>query len=945
VKILATTALKRSFLVALLGTAAIGAALSPAVADVPKAPPAASPQPVNNAEVNRLLLEAQKALKAGNAELAAIQIKNAIRMAPKNGTVRAQLGLVMLAMGDTASAERELRQAMADGGPQPIIIPAILQAMMLRNEMKALLDEFPDPNAKDPYAQTVLRARGIALAALGQTAEANAAMDRALAIKRDTFSLVARAQLARQQNDLDLANKLVDEAFTKTPNDAHIAVLKMELLRGHDDKRALAIADKMLAAQPDNLSLQLARVEVLEDLDQDQEAMAQVDKILQKTPNLRVAVYYKASVLAHQKNMRGAWLLAQGLPPEFVQSDPAIAMTVAQMALGNGNVETAAGILALLVSNHPEYVPARLRLAVLRLRQNAPDGAVDLLLPLSDSKNPQVHALLSEAYMKQGKMSDALEELQKANAANNGGANDLLYKRQLALAELRYGNTDQAITDLQKLAAQDPGSSELAGPLIAALLKAGKVDEALAATEQMAKAAPKSAYPAFYRGQILLGKRDVKGAIAAFGTALDLDPKFVPALFYRAQAQEALNQTAAANQDLDRLLQVDPGNSPALVMKAAILAAQTGKDPQAIALLNQAIAKSPKNTLAHMALAKLLMLRGKYPDALAAINVWLKDIPDDPEGLARLGQVQLALGKKKDAEATFKTLTTKVPQSSAAQMLLAGALSTNGDTAGAKAAANQAIHLTPDSLQARSQFIALAFSQGDTQGAVASAKEMQSAHPSSEADLLLSETYLRMKNTSDAIAVLKQSLATRPDTRVLIRLCELSQATGDLKGAMALSANWLSTHPNDMAVHRLHAGQLLATGDQKGAGEEYEAVLKQYPDDAQSLNDLAWIIQDKDPKRAIAMATRATQLAPQSAEIADTLGWLQYRHGDVKSAVTLLQGAHKAAGDNPEIGYHLAVSLNAVGRRPEAKSLLQQVMSKSPNFADAADARKLLTQW
>jgi Flp pilus assembly protein TadD len=122
-------------------------------------------------------------------------------------------------------------------------------------------------------------------------------------------------------------------------------------------------------------------------------------------------------------------------------------------------------------------------------------------------------------------------------------------------------------------------------------------------------------------------------------------------------------------------------------------------------------------------------------------------------------------------------------------------------------------------------------------------------------------------------------------------------------------------------------------------------VLRQDPNDAQSLNDLAWILQDQDPNRALVLATKAAQMAPRSGDIADTLGWLMYRQGNAKGASDVLARAHNNSTQNGEISYHLAVVLNALGRRAEAKALLQSAVSADGGFADLLAAKKLIAQW
>ena len=75
------------------------------------------------------------------------------------------------------------------------------------------------------------------------------------------------------------------------------------------------------------------------------------------------------------------------------------------------------------------------------------------------------------------------------------------------------------------------------------------------------------------------------------------------------------------------------------------------------------------------------------------------------------------------------------------------------------------------------------------------------------------------------------------------------------------------------------------------------------------------------------------------------LGWLMYRQGNAKRASDVLARAHTALGGNGEIAYHFAVVLNALGRRAEAKALLESALAIDQGFADALEARKLVAQW
>ncbi|HWU26298.1 MAG TPA: XrtA/PEP-CTERM system TPR-repeat protein PrsT [Rhizomicrobium sp.] len=929
--------------VAIVLASAIGCAIAPRAA-LAELPPSGTAAGTTDPQVARLVHDAEEAQRAGHIDLAILQLKNAVVLQPHNGTIRARLGLALLAHGEMLSAEAELRNARADGAPDGLVDPALIQVMLARNEVKALLDAFPDPspNATDTISAQILRARGLAFANLGQYADAKNALDRALAINRATDALLARADVARAEGDAQLANKLVDEALAKRPNDVHIMLAKAELYRHHDNAKALDLINRAIAIDPKFPLSVIERAVILEDMNRTKEAMSELDSILAKAPNMPVAVYYKALFLSDAHQSHNAWMLAQMLPREFVQADPNIAISVAAIAAENGNLESAGATLSEVLTNHPQNSAARLKLAAVRIQQGAYDLAAQILDPLVEDKNPQALALMAEASLKEGHYNETLDYLERANAAAESPSEML--RRELALAEVNFGKPQQGIDDLQKLAQKNPGSVAFSGPLIGSLIRAGRLDEAKTALDRFAAAAGKSPFIGFYQAQLLMAKGDIRASVVAYDESLKIEPKFIPSLFYRAMAESSLSERPAAMRDVDAVLALDPANPLALIQKANLLAA-AGQDAAAVVNLKLAIDKSPHNAIPRLALTNLQISRKQYDDAEVTIANWLQVIPNDPDALSRLGQIELFKGRKREAVATFGALADRFPRSGNAQIFLAQAQIFAGDNPGAVASAKRAVLVEPDAIRVRQSAIGIELKAGAGDTALAAAKDFQSAHPGNDADLLLTDVYFQMRRFDDAKAVLQASLSRGPDQRIIMRLAQILMLQGDTAGGIAVVKASLDKKPDDVALRRAYAGLLLQSGNSAAARNEYETVLRAVPNDTQSLNDLAWLLQDQDPNRALSLATQATKIAPASGEIADTLGWIMYHRGDTKGASTVLVHAHSASENNGEISYHLAVVLNALGRRVEAKALLQSALATGRSFSDAAAAKKLLGQW
>jgi len=894
--------------------------------------------------LRNMVEQAQAALRKGDVKTAIIYLKNAVNMAPKNGQVRAELGYLLLRTGDAISAERELRQARADGAPDTMVLPSLFQSMLTRGKERELLEQFPDPNGSDKSvrAADVLRARAIALQKIGQPQKADEAMDRSLAIRRDAPSLLTRATLAQQQGDLATANKVTDEALKSAPTDAGALMMKISLLQAvGNDKAAIGFADQLVKYYPDTAAPKVARIGVLLKLKQDAKAQADVSAILAKQPGLPIGVYYQAIIKARAKDVKDAWKLVQGLPPEFVRSQPAIGIAVSQIALDSGNKEVAHSLLSSVVTQYPKEDEARLRLGALRLQMKSPQQALDVLDPLKNSKDPRAMALLGQAYARMRQYSQATEYFEKASQA--GLSNDLL-KTQLALTELKSGRSDKAIAQLTELNEQNPQSAETAGPLIAALLQSSRFDEAGKVADRLAASAPKNPMPVLYRGQVAMYKGDLPKAVADFDAALKLDPKFIPARYYKAQTLSALGNLAGAKAELNAIIKQDPKNALAYV-KLAQIAISEGREAEVVSNLNKAAHMSPKDVTPRLVLSAYYLSQKKLKEAEGVANSALKIAPDNDEATALLGQIQFARGSRDQASATFRRLVTRMPQSSGAQLLLGNALAANKDQDGAISAFSRATELDPTSMQARNTLIDYSVSINDKERALATAKDFSTAYPGAAADVLTAETLMKLKRPDDAKALLAKSYAAKPTQAVLLAYERISLATGDKAKARQLLTDWLRKNPNDVEMMKEYGSFLLSSGDAAGARQQFEAVLKQKPYDVIALNNVGWLIQKSDPKRAMALVGQAAKIQPQSAAVLDTLGWLKWHNNAKEEAVALLQRAHTLSSNDPDIAYHLIVALDGTGKREQAKPLLKKLLSSGVQFEDIAAAKKLAAQW
>jgi tetratricopeptide (TPR) repeat protein len=148
---------------------------------------------------------------------------------------------------------------------------------------------------------------------------------------------------------------------------------------------------------------------------------------------------------------------------------------------------------------------------------------------------------------------------------------------------------------------------------------------------------------------------------------------------------------------------------------------------------------------------------------------------------------------------------------------------------------------------------------------------------------------------------------------------------------------------------RVLLGRLyLARGEVDKAQATYERVIQQNPEIAPAKNDLAFMLasRGRDLERALRLAEDAQRALPDSANAADTVGYVYLRLGRHEAALQQLRYAIERAGvDDPSLPtfhYHLGLALSQLARPDEAATHFERALALDPDFPGAADARHQL---
>jgi len=125
----------------------------------------------------------------------------------------------------------------------------------------------------------------------------------------------------------------------------------------------------------------------------------------------------------------------------------------------------------------------------------------------------------------------------------------------------------------------------------------------------------------------------------------------------------------------------------------------------------------------------------------------------------------------------------------------------------------------------------------------------------------------------------------------------------------------------------------------------YEKLLDldAFAADPAILNNLANIYAEKDLDKALAIALKGLEVAgEQNAALPDTVGWILARKGENEKALSYLRKAYARNSTDPEIRYHLGVTLLALGRTAEGEKELRAAIASGQQFTGLDEAERLV---
>jgi putative PEP-CTERM system TPR-repeat lipoprotein len=883
----------------------------------------------------------------GKAQEAQIELRNALQQDPKNPQVHLLMAEMSMAIGNPYLAEVELKKARESGVAPEAIKVDMARALLMQGRAEDAL-KMAEIGANDSATNRLklLEMRSRALMASGRLQDACAQVESMRALDPGSvLTMLGQARCAvAEKRDFSQAEVLLRAAIEKDKGNSEPWKLLGDIHLGRNQaQEAIDAYKNSLKQNPLQLDAHLKLTSIYVMLKRHDDAAAQIKAAKTSTP--APTIYHMQALLDYDQGRytqaRDSLTQVLKVMPDYLPS--VLLGGMIEHALGS--YEQAAKHLSRYLAQDPANLQAIRLLASAQMQLGQPDKALAALQPVLQSGRPvdaTTYGLAGEIYLNMGDTQHAMEYLQKATALN---PRDTSAQALLGRGYLAMGDSTRAITELQAAAQHSDKDGRADMALIAHHMQGREYDRALATIETLIKKRPQDAIAQNLRGLAYLGKKDYKNARASFQRSLELQPNYMQAVSGLARLDLLENKPADAKGRFESILAKDKNNISALMALANIAAMQRNAQGYED-LLRRAVAADAKALAPRTLLAEDYLLRKQPDKALAVAREALSANPENPDALGLMGRVQMAAGETDNALASFSKVVKLAPKSGLAHYHLGILQAATKKTEAARESLQHALALQPDHVKAAEALAMLDLSQGHGGEALQTARRLQQRNPKDPAGLMLEgDLLMRQDKGREAAKAYERAMALQPSSTTMRRLHAALVLGKNAPEADRRAMSWLATHPDDSALRGYFASDLAARKLHREAAQQYETLLRQVPNDAFALNNLAWIYHELRDSRALATAEAAHKLAPNNPEMLDTLGWLLVQQGQTARGLPLLEQAVKLGkGARPDIGFHLAATLARSGDKPGARKILEQVLQTKKPFPQQQEAKALMQQ-
>jgi len=485
--------------------------------------------------------------------------------------------------------------------------------------------------------------------------------------------------------------------------------------------------------------------------------------------------------------------------------------------------------------------------------------------------------------------------------------------------------------------------------LLRAFLSARKYGEFEQEIAKYVAEFPKDTRGLSLRAEYLAARADLEGANEVLTQILTDDPDNIWALYLRGRLLVALRKFNLARADLLRVKDTAPtAFDMGPRVELAKLYEIEEQLPLAEAELRELYKEAPDDPRFVNELIAFFQRTAQYGRALEIVNEMTARLPEDPVWHYKLGQLRISANEFTSAIrplARAAELTERKNPAVVADWLLA---MTRGNRA--EDALRAFATLPPEVLTPQIKAYAAEAHHQMKQPLEGNVLFAQAMSDAASRALLVDLLFVvgravAANGETEGVGILRRTLeqaaqGTLEQNILRTALAHYLLQSGDnarraearqiAEGQIASAEPGSPVHLQAMLIRAQAQEQL---GEIEGAIKTYEEILGLKADLLTALNNIAYLLADKStrPQDALPYADEARRLAPNNANVLDTVAWAYYRNDKLDAAETLLLEAVRLEPNSLGPRYHLGRVFQSARRTGEARRAYERVIETGRN--------------
>ncbi|VVO27862.1 Beta-barrel assembly-enhancing protease [Pseudomonas fluorescens] len=397
-------------------------------------------------------------------------------------------------------------------------------------------------------------------------------------------------------------------------------------------------------------------------------------------------------------------------------------------------------------------------------------------------------------------------------------------------------------------------------------------------------------------------------------------------------------------KSFDRLLQKHPSNGQLVFGKALLL--QQDDEPQAALKLLEQNPPEEGEIAPLLLRARLLQSLNRGKEALPLLQKSIKKYPDDKRLRLTYARMLVEQDRMEDAKVEFASLVQQYPDDDELRYSLALVCLEAKAWEEAKGYLEELIARESHVDSAHLNLGRIAEERDDPQGALIEYAQVGPGNDYLPAQLRQADILMNNGRTDEAEKRLAAARDAEPDYAIQLYLIQAETLSANNQGERAwkILAQALLQYPDDLNLLYTRAMQAEKRNDLAQMEKDLRLIIKRDPDNAMALNALGYTLSDRTTRYAEAkvLIEQAHQLNPEDPAVLDSLGWVNYRLGNLDEAERLLRQALERFPDQ-EVAAHLGEVLWAKGNQREARQIWAKFLKEQPDSPILRSTIKRLT--